>query len=235
MAGWSVPPQHAACFSAEGSHLLRYASRFNCVEINSSFYRHHRPATYAKWAQNTPPGFKFSIKVPKEITHTRKLVDCLGVLDRFLAEVNELGPKLGPLLLQLPPKLAWDPLSSPAFLGALRQRFDGDIAFEPRHPTWFEPERDAFLQEFSLARVAADPAPVPGADEPAGAGRLVYYRLHGSPDMYYSSYSEEYLQHLAGRIKHDLEAGRETWCIFDNTARQHATLNGLRLIELLQR
>ena len=75
------------------------------VEINSSFYRPHRPSTYARWAAETPEGFPFAVKLPKEITHKRRLVDVAEPLDRFLAETAALGPKRGPLLVQLPPSL----------------------------------------------------------------------------------------------------------------------------------
>jgi uncharacterized protein YecE (DUF72 family) len=154
-------------------------------------------------------------------------------LERFLGEAGQLGAKLGPLLVQLPPKLAYDETTAHAFFGQLRKRFAGRVAFEPRHPTWFEPERDALLLQYDLARVAADPAPVPAAASPAGITGLRYYRLHGSPDMYYSPYSEAYLENLAATLHKELARGGDAWCIFDNTARQWATVNGLRLQELL--
>src|SRR5688500_15952542 len=116
VAGWSVPTQHAPHFPPEGTHLQRYAARHNAVEINSSFYRSHRPATYARWRDSVPDAFRFSVKLPREITHKRKLVDSLELLDSFLGEVIELGPKLGPLLVQLPPKLEYDHVTAPAFL-----------------------------------------------------------------------------------------------------------------------
>src|SRR5256885_13730988 len=81
-AGWSVRADHASHFPAEGSHLQRYAGRFAAVEINTSFYRPHRPATYARWAASVPSDFRFSVKVPKEITHKRRLVDTLELLER---------------------------------------------------------------------------------------------------------------------------------------------------------
>src|SRR3954470_6877514 len=77
-AGWSIPKEHAGRFPEQGSHLARYSRRLPAVEINSSFYRPHRPTTYARWAAETPEGFEFSVKVPREITHTRRLVDADG-------------------------------------------------------------------------------------------------------------------------------------------------------------
>src|ERR1700754_3264244 len=107
-AGWSVPSRYAAMVPTDGSHLERYARCLNAVEINSSFYRPHQRKTYERWAQSTPAGFNFSVKIPKAITHEQRLRDCGAWLDRFSSEVSGLGGKLGVLLVQLPPKLAFD-------------------------------------------------------------------------------------------------------------------------------
>ena len=110
-AGWGVPKEHAERFPEAGSHLERYARRFPAVEINSSFYCPHRPATYARWAASVPPGFRFAVKVPREITHLRRLADPEEPLHRFLAECGALEEALGPLLVQIPPGRA-DPKPS---------------------------------------------------------------------------------------------------------------------------
>jgi len=94
-------------FPTAGTHLIRYAAALSAVEINSSFYRPHRPATYARWASSVPENFRFAVKIPKLATHERRLVDVSDVLDRFLSEVTSLGGKLGPLLIQLPPTLSF--------------------------------------------------------------------------------------------------------------------------------
>ena len=104
-AGWAIPPQHAQDFPAHGTHLERYAHCFAVVELNSSFYRPHRPATYARWAASVPAHFQFAVKMPQEITHTRRLVEVTAPLEHFLTAVQNLGAKLGPLLIQLPPSL----------------------------------------------------------------------------------------------------------------------------------
>jgi uncharacterized protein YecE (DUF72 family) len=106
-AGWSLPIAHSDRFPAEGTHLKRYAARFPAVEINSSFYRPHRPATYARWATSVPEDFGFSVKVPKAATHEHRLENVNDVLDDFLAEATQLGDRLGPLLVQLPPTLSF--------------------------------------------------------------------------------------------------------------------------------
>ena len=229
-AGWSIPREQQPAFAGEGTHLERYAGLFNAVEINSSFYRPHRPATYLKWAKSVPDGFRFSVKIPKQITHQRRLVDCDELLERFLLECGQLGEKLGCLLLQLPPSLAYDPASAAAFIGALRARHEGPVVIEPRHRSWLE--ADSLLQQARIARVAADPAPFAEAAEPGGWPGLRYYRLHGSPRIYFSAYGEEWLGSLAERLAGEAK-GIDTWCIFDNTASGAATTDALALRRLL--
>ncbi len=222
-AAWSIPKEHAAPFPVAGSHLERYSAVLNAVEINSSFYRPHRTTTYERWAASVPERFRFAVKVPKAITHEHRLKDADDLLDRFLSEVSGLGPKLGPLLVQLPPSLRFEVGVADTFLTEVRNRVGGPLVCEPRHATWFMPEVEGLLDELRIARVAADPAPVSGADKPGGWRGMSYYRLHGSPRIYYSAYSSEYLAAIAERIASDAAAGVETWCIFDNTAAFAAT------------
>lgn len=157
VAGWSIPKEHAARFPVEGSHLERYAQVFNAVEINSSFYRPHRPQTYARWAASVPDGFRFAVKVPREITHRRRLAGADELLERFLGEAGALGEKLGPLLVQLPPRLAFSASTAQSFFAALRKRFRGGVVYEPRHASWLTHEAEQMLSGFRVARVAADP------------------------------------------------------------------------------
>ncbi|WP_201865251.1 DUF72 domain-containing protein [Microvirga soli] len=222
-AAWSIPKEHAAAFPVAGSHLERYSAVLNAVEINSSFYRPHRRTTYERWAASVPEDFRFAVKVPKAITHERRLKDANDLLDHFLSEVGGLGPKLGPLLVQLPPSLRFEDGVADTFLSGLRDHVEGSLVCEPRHASWFMSDVEGLLDELRIARVAADPAPVSGADKPGGWRGMSYYRLHGSPRIYYSAYSPEYLATIAERIASDAAAGVETWCIFDNTAAFAAT------------
>lgn len=227
VAGWSVRREHAHRFIELGSHLERYAALFNAVEINSCFYRPHRLTTYQRWAATVPSDFRFAVKLPKVITHESRFVDVVAPLERFLGEVAGLGPKLGPVLVQLPPSFAFDDSLSRSFFDALRARFDGDVVLEPRHETWFTGAVEEMLVSYRIARVAADPARVPAAAEPGGYDRLLYLRLHGSPRIYYSAYSADYLENVARLL--DASASRDisTWCIFDNTALGAATTDAL--------
>src|SRR5690242_2539929 len=228
-AGWSIPAQQADVFPREGSHLQRYGAVFSAVEINTSFYRPHRPSTYERWAGTVPAGFQFAVKMPKEITHLRRLVQAEEPLTRFLKEIHVLGDKLGPVLVQLPPSLAFTPVLA-GFFRDFRARFDGTVACEPRHRSWFSDDVDQLLADLRIARVAADPAPVPRAGEPGGWPGLRYYRLHGSPRMYYSAYPRAALQNLARRLTGQAGA---TWCIFDNTAEGAATHDAMVVTGLL--
>jgi uncharacterized protein YecE (DUF72 family) len=228
-AGWGVPSRYVAEIPRIGSHLERYARVLNAVEINSSFYRPHRLKTYERWAESTPSGFRFSVKMPKAMTHDRRLSDCRALLDRFVAEVAGLGDKLGVLLVQLPPKLALERRVAGRFFRGLQRRLPVPIVCEPRHASWFAPGVDKWLAERSIARVAADPAPVPGAGEPGGWSGLAYYRWHGSPRIYYSDYEDAALTELGRRLDSQRKRDTPTWCIFDNTAEGAALGNALAI------
>jgi uncharacterized protein YecE (DUF72 family) len=232
-AGWSIPREQQARFPEGGSHLERYAGVFAAAEINSSFHRPHRPSTYVRWAETVPAGFRLCAKLPKAVTHTQKLMDVEPLLDVFLAEAAGLGEKLACLLVQLPPSLAFDAPAADAFFRALRDRFPRSVACEPRHPTWFGGEAAALLAEHRVARIAADPARVPEAAVPGGWSGLRYWRLHGSPRMYYSSYPPESLAALAADLRASAASGAETWCIFDNTASGAAAGDALDVLARL--
>jgi uncharacterized protein YecE (DUF72 family) len=228
-AGWSVPSRYAAEIPPGGSHLERYARRLNAVEINSSFYRPHQRKTYQRWARSVPGSFRFSVKVPRAMTHEHRLADCGALLDLFVAEVTGLGDKLGVLLVQLPPKLAFEKRVADRFFRDLRQRIDVAVTCEPRHASWFTPAVNDWLAERRIARVAADPAPVAGAGEPGGWNGFCYFRWHGSPRIYYSDYDEAALSALGERLDAQREQGVPTWCVFDNTAMGAALGNALAL------
>ena len=232
-AGWNIPKAYGDRFPREGSHLERYSQVFSCVEINSSFYRPHKPATYERWAAAVPPNFRFSVKVPRTITHFRRLRGIDAEFNSFMEEVSALGPKLGPLLVQLPPTFAFDMVVVGGFLDVLHEKFSGEIACEPRHPSWFGDKPSELMANYNVARVAADPSVLPEAAEPAGSTNLLYYRLHGSPRIYYSGYTEDYLRTIADKITEAITKGSTVWCIFDNTAEGAATGDALSVIAKL--
>ncbi|HEY0627154.1 MAG TPA: DUF72 domain-containing protein [Allosphingosinicella sp.] len=229
-AGWTIPSKDARAFGQGDSALARYATRFRGVEINSSFHRPHRKETWQRWAETVPEDFQFAVKLPKTITHGAKLVDCEGLLETFLSESASLGPKFSVLLVQLPPSLAFDAATAEGFFKPLAERGIAAIACEPRHASWFAAEADALLESWKVHRVAADPARTPNAGEPGGWRGISYYRLHGSPVMYRSSYDDARLAEYAAAIRK--QADRPVWCMFDNTASSAATANALTLDEM---
>lgn len=227
-AGWSIPRLAAPLFDTEGTHLERYSRVFNCSEINSSFYRSHKRETWERWAKSVPHEFRFSVKVPKAITHEARLNCTPKALSKFFAEIAFLREKLGPVLVQLPPSFHFEHPVAYEFLSRLRQSYQGDVVWEPRHSSWFGDEASDLLKRFQVARVAADPAGVPSASEPGSKSNLVYFRLHGSPQRYYSSYDSQFLNELACKLRH-LRTKSPVWCIFDNTASGAAIQNAIDL------
>ncbi|WAT14573.1 DUF72 domain-containing protein [Xanthomonas fragariae] len=232
-AGWSIPAADRATFDEGASVLQRYATRLDAVEINSSFYRPHRASTYARWADSVPEDFRFSVKLPRSISHDARLQGTGPLLDAFLAQAGALGARLGCLLLQLPPSAAFDVRAAATFFAMLRQRWNGGVVCEPRHASWFLPQAQAVLSRHHIARCAADPAPVPDAAAPSPTAGPLYWRWHGAPRIYYSSYDDGALQALADAVSgapdDTAQPPAERWVIFDNTAAGLAVPNALQL------
>ncbi len=225
-AGWSVPSSCRARVGGDGSHLERYGQALNAVEINTSFYRPHRPTTYARWARVTPDDFRFAVKMPKAITHAAEAQP--ADIDRLLQETAGLGCKLAIFLVQFPPGKAYDAEAARRLFDLLQASTSVQLVCEPRHPSWFTDEVDRWLAERRIARVAADPSRTEGADEPGGWRGLQYVRLHGSPRIYYSAYDASFLHRLDERLAVMLTTS-DVWCIFDNTAEGAAMENALDL------
>ncbi len=240
-AGWSISREAADAFPGEGQHLQRYARVLNCAEINSSFYRSHSVKTYERWAAQTPPGFRFSAKLPRSITHEGRLRRAREPLQRFLDEAAGLGDRLAVLLVQLPPSFAFEARPVRTFFQLLAGLFSGAVVCEPRHASWFTPSADRVLASLQVSRVAADPARWPEAARPGGwlgpegdgRGAVLYHRWHGSPRIYWSRYESAWLEERAQALRQWPE-GVDGWCIFDNTASGAAISNALALKAMLQ-
>jgi uncharacterized protein YecE (DUF72 family) len=226
-AGWSVDRQETR-FSQSGSALERYASIFSAVEVNSSFYRRHRPSTWQRWYETVPADFLFAVKLPKVVTHDLALVGVERELDDFISDVEPLRNKLGAVLIQLPPRLKFAPAIALSFMQALRDRTDVPTFVEPRHVSWASAAAEELLVGFAIKRVYADPQL---AELQLAAGpQPGYLRLHGSPKVYYSEYTEAQLRSYASLMATRTEM---TWCIFDNTASGAALRDALKLFDLV--
>ncbi len=226
LAGWSeAVSKHRAYFPGSGSGLTRYAATFDLVEVNASFYRAVRAETFASWAEQTPPDFRFSVKINRAITHAARL-SANAKLEQALDPMMSLGPKLAAVLIQLPPTLAAEPERDAAFLGRLRALYAGMVAWEPRHPSWEAAEPTRLLEEHGVTLVRTT-IPEPGAPHtPSGT----YARLHGTPRRYYSAYSTADISDLAGWVR---DAPAQSLVVFDNTASSAGVRNALELIDLL--
>lgn len=229
-AGWSIPRTCAEHFPPEGTGLERYSAVLRAVEINTTFYRSHKPAIFERWAKATPAEFRFAVKAPRTVTHERRLVESDDLVRGFIEEIAPLGEKLGPVLIQLPPSLQFTSAAA-KFIAGWRALYDGPSVIEARHATWFMSEADASLLAAQIARVAADPAVVPEAASPGGWPGLTYIRLHGSPRMYSSPYSSAQIAAVAETLA-ARQPGTEGWCIFDNTMHGAAMANALELMAL---
>lgn len=233
LAGWSNPPAKRSERDPDQTHLSYYAAHFSCVEINSSFYRPHQSATYARWRDETPAPFRFSVKMPRSVTHERHLKRCATEVGRFYEDIAALQPKLAAVLVQLPPSLEFNGRVVRTFFNSVPRLRGTNVVCEPRHPSWFTSAVESTLRDAGVSRVAADPARCPGAEVPGGVRRFAYFRWHGSPRLYYSKYSEAQLATFAAAVTK--AKATETWCVFDNTARHAAWDDALQFMAALRR
>ena len=225
-AGWNVPSSCRERIGGQGSHLERYSQVLPAAEIDTSFYRPHRKATYERWARTTPDGFRFAVKVPKAISHVAE--PQLADTKDFVEGATGLADKLAVFLVQFPPSRSYTEKSASLLFDMLQATTSVSIVCEPRHPSWFTDQVDQWLSERRISRVAADPPRAERADKPGGWLGLRYIRLHGSPRVYYSAYEAAFLHKLEEQLTAML-AKSDVWCIFDNTARGAAMENALAL------
>jgi uncharacterized protein YecE (DUF72 family) len=203
-----------------GTRLSYYASLFNSIEVNSTFYKVPRAATFAKWASEVPEGFKFTVKLWRGITHQPGLEFVEEDVDRCLLPAKELGKKRGCLLVQLPPGVQFD---KAAQLERLLQRIHAvdaagawRIAVEFRHPGWYRPETADLLERYKAGMVLHD-MPASKRETPAGRTLFIYVRYHGVAGDYKGGYEEEHLLRDARRMKGWLHEEREVYVYFNNT------------------
>jgi uncharacterized protein YecE (DUF72 family) len=229
-SGWSLSRQLAPGSRPELSGLTRYAEYFNAVEVNSTFYRLPRRTTIERWRDSTPPGFRFAVKLPRSITHEAGLEHVADEVSGFCDLIASFEKKLGPLLVQLPPRLELDAGVASRFLEHLTRVSSARVVLEPRHATWFGPEGEQLLAAYGVARVGADPACCSAAAQPYGGP--AYFRWHGSPRKYFSAYSPESLTALAVDMLATQRGGgprAEVYCFLDNTGLGAASVNALSL------
>jgi uncharacterized protein YecE (DUF72 family) len=207
-----------------------YASIFETVEINNSFYRLPESATFAVWATRAPRGFVFAVKASRYLTHMKKLKDPGDPLDRLLTRARVLGRHLGPILYQLPPGWRCDLQRLEQFL----QHLPADVrhVLEVRDPTWYAPEVFALLERHGVALCLHDM-------QGSATGRLrigpfVYVRFHGASGRYGGGYPPHRLDAWAAWLADQALGGADLYAYFNNDVGGHAPRDAVRLRDLLR-
>jgi uncharacterized protein YecE (DUF72 family) len=217
-----------------GSRLEFYAGRLSAVEINSSFYHMPREITIAKWMEQTPPDFKFCLKMSRFISHTKKLRDCEEPLAFFMGRMEILKDRMGPILIQLPASHQFNHEAIESFYALLdKYRHNYNFAIETRHLSWYEPDSIMLMEKYNITHVIADSG-VKFPYREIITTKTVYLRFHGAERLYYSSYSDEELAKYALRVKTWLKKKLEVYIFFNNTAAGHAIDNLLTMEKMIE-
>jgi uncharacterized protein YecE (DUF72 family) len=233
-SGWHYPHWQGPFYPADlpaGRWLGHYAEALATVEVNGSFYHLPEAATFTAWREQTPQGFLFALKAPRSITHMHKLRNCAQPLAPFLARARLLGPKLGPLLFQLPPRWHANPRRLAEFLAELPAGLR--YAFELRDPSWHTDAVYGVLRErnaaFCIFDLAGFTAPLTVTAD------FVYLRLHGpSEHPYQGSYGEPQLRDWAARARQWAGRGaKDVYLYFDNDQAGYAVRNALSIRKYL--
>ena len=212
-----------------------YLAHFDTVETNATFYRLPRHETFASWQAQTPDGFVMAIKASRYLTHLKRLVDPEEPIARLFERARGLGPRLGPVLYQLPARLERDLPRLERFLGALPRTLDADGApdlplqhtIEFRHPSWYEPETFALLAAHDVALCLHDMAG--SAIDTPGVGPFTYVRFHGAAGKNFGSYRDDVLAGWARRLADEWRAGRDVYAYFNNDPDAVSTHDARRL------
>jgi uncharacterized protein YecE (DUF72 family) len=217
----------------QAQYLEYYLERFGCVELNSSFYHIPRKTTVEGWLRRTPESFRFCAKLSRFITHRKRLADCGEALERFFDVFEGMKPRLGPVLIQLPPGLSCDQSLISGFLDLLSTKYNHyRFAIEIRHGSWITDRFFELLRQHGIAFVIADSGGRFPYHEAVTSGS-VYLRFHGPGKLYASEYGEPDLLRYAEKIMNWLTTGHEVWVFFNNDFNGFAVKNALRLNEII--
>jgi uncharacterized protein YecE (DUF72 family) len=231
-SGWSYDHWSGKFYPEElkkNKWLNYYSNFFGTVEINNSFYHLPKLKTFINWKENTSEDFIFSVKVSRYITHIKRLVDCQEPLGRLFQAADGLGKKLGPFLFQLPPNLKKDEKLFEDFLRILPQ--DYEFAFEFRNKSWFAEEIYRLLEGYRCAIVISSSPGFPYEEKVTA--NFCYIRMHGSDELYRSSYSKDELKKISCLIKKNLNTNTKNYVYFNNDSEAYAVENARTLIEMI--
>ncbi len=235
-SGWVYPSWRDELYKGiPRRRWLEHASRtFETLEINGSFYSQIRPETYARWRDETPDGFRFSLKGHRFVTHYKRLRDVDDSIARLRDQASALGDKLANVVWQLPARMAFDEVRLEGFLSSLRRRWRKvRHAIEPRHASWETDEVAERLRNAGFAVAISDAPDFPMWE--IATTDIVYVRLHGHTRKYASKYSPASLRRWAAAARRWAREGRDVFLYFDNDAEGAAVKNALALRRLLGR
>src|SRR5512133_3312412 len=235
-SGWSYKHWHGIFYPEEvkpAKYLEYFISRFDCVELNSSFYHLPLKTTVEGWMNRTPDNFSFCPKLSRYITHQLRLKNSEEPLNRFFGIFDIMKSRLGPVLIQLPPGLPFDKLKASAFFDLLTGNYgDYRYSLEIRHKSWLSDEAFGLLEKHGIAFTIAD-----SGDRYPYYERIttdfVYIRFHGNGQLYASDYSNDELSQFALKILSWSKKQKEIWIFFNNDINGYAIRNALKLRELI--
>jgi len=227
-SGWNYRHWRGRFYPAElpvKRWFAHYATVFDTVEINNSFYRLPTAETFAAWRDQAPEGFRYAVKAGRFLTHQKKLKDAAEPLARFLDRARHLDDRLGPILYQLPPRWQFDRDRLLNFLDLLPR--DLQHVFEFREPSWMTDEVLALLDERSISFCTHDIADL--AVPRRATGPIVYVRFHGPSGRYYGRYDETVLEGCWRRMESEAARGRDIYAYFNNDIDDTAITDALTL------
>ena len=203
-----------------------YSTQFNTLELNVTFYRFPQLAFLQNWYDKSPPGFDFSVKAPRLITHFKKFTDCERYLSDFYGTIKEgLREKLGCVLFQFPSRLAYSPELLDRIIGQLDPSFMNALEF--RDASWWMPEVYAALAANKITFCGHSHPVLP--DDVVCNNSVVYYRFHGVPKLYYSQYKRTFVKNVAEKVAGCVGV-KKAYAYFNNTA----TIGAIRNAKYLQ-
>jgi uncharacterized protein YecE (DUF72 family) len=227
-SGWIYRHWRSAFYPEKMAQRLwfgHYADTFSTVELNTSFYHLPKAEMFEKWHAQAPNGFRYAVKAPRFITHMKKLKECAESVQEFLSRTRKLGPTIGPILFQLPPRWTYNRDRLEAFIALLPT--DLTHVFEFRETSWLTQEVLTLLDAGGVSFCAHD---MPGSrTERWAAGPIAYVRFHGGEGKYWGRYSDEGLLAWTDWIVAQAKSGRDVWCYFNNDMYAHAIHDALTL------
>lgn len=236
-SGWSYKDWAGGVFYPEevrpGRWLEYYATQFDCVELNASFYRMPQEQTLKNWRARVPDHFRFCPKMSRFIMQLKKLRDVEQPLSTFFERFDNIKCALGPVLIQLPPSLGYHRDRTERFFELLKPHPDYRFALEVRHKTWLGEEALDLLRQYGIALVVSQSDGRFPYDETVTTD-FVYLRFHGPGALYASDYSEAMLADYAHKTKTWLQEAHAAWVFFNNDLFAYAVKNARRLRELVE-